>query len=148
MGAAQRARKNTRYTPAFSLIELVFVVTIFGVLIAALPYTLSIAKKSCYHSIANNLAAAQEQISLLYAAHTLASTRPAQSEVMAIIDAHRIDSKNCFFGLTRGRLGAKASGASVNFTIEPSDFSVQPSFKCPFSSNALCREILLRTKSK
>lgn len=131
---------------AFSMIELVFVIAVIGVLSAAFIKQLDLGKKACYTKLAHTLASIQEQLSIVYARHSLLATMPTETEVRAIIQAHALESPQCRIGFVRNRFRAEVAGVGANFTLEPSDFSIQPSFKCAFSNNIVCREILLRIK--
>lgn len=142
------SNKIPRFSSAFSLIELVFVIAVCGVLLAVLPKQLDFGRKSCYIKLANTLNTIQEQLSFLYARYALSGDVPDPAAVQALIHAHALESKNCSLGFVRNRFRADVFGQSVNFTLEPSDFSVQPAFKCAFSSNITCREILLRSKKQ
>ncbi|WP_115010792.1 type II secretion system protein [Helicobacter canis] len=135
-----------RLSRAFSMIELVFVIAVLGVLSATLIKQLDFSKKACYTKLAHTLGTIQEQLSFLYTRHSLLGSKPTQSQVRALIEAHTLESKQCRLGFVRNRFRAEVAGVGVNFTLEPSDLSIQPSFKCPFSRNIVCREILLRSK--
>lgn len=135
-----------RLSRAFSMIELVFVIAVLGVLSATLIKQLDFSKKACYTKLAHTLGTIQEQLSFLYTRHSLLGNKPTQSQVRALIEAHTLESKQCRLGFVRNRFRAEVAGVGVNFTLEPSDLSIQPSFKCPFSRNIVCREILLRSK--
>ncbi|MDL0079558.1 type II secretion system protein [Helicobacter zhangjianzhongii] len=135
-----------RLSRAFSMIELVFVIAVLGVLSATLIKQLDFSKKACYTKLAHTLGTIQEQLSFLYTRHSLLGSKPTQSQVRALIEAHTLESKQCRLGFVRNRFRAEVAGVGVNFTLEPSDLSIQPSFKCPFSRNIVCREILLRNK--
>ncbi|MDL0081541.1 hypothetical protein NYG90_02410 [Helicobacter sp. XJK30-2] len=128
------------------MIELVFVIAVLGVLSATLIKQLDFSKKACYTKLAHTLGTIQEQLSFLYTRHSLLGSKPTQSQVRALIEAHTLESKQCRLGFVRNRFRAEVAGVGVNFTLEPSDLSIQPSFKCPFSRNIVCREILLRNK--
>lgn len=134
------------FSGAFSFIELVFVIAVCGVLLMVVPKQLDFGKKSCYIKLANTLNTIQEQLSFLYARHALLGSAPDPAAVQVLIQAHSLESNTCSLVFVRNRFRANVLGQSVNFTLEPSDFSVQPAFKCAFSSNLICREILLRSK--
>lgn len=134
---------------AFSIIELVFVVSILGVLIFAIPSSLHLKEKSCYATLASSLSNLQEKLSNLYTTFTLnpASLNIMQETTMAILQSHNIDSaKNCSLIFSNNRLIARVGNERVDFSISPSDFSEQPAFKCNFTTSALCRKILERVK--
>ncbi len=133
---------------AFSLIELVFIIAIVGILVFVLPRELNIPQRACYAKLASQLASLQQNLSIAYTKATLSLQNIPQNDVLTIIESFRLESKHCFLGFEKSKFVAKAFSEKTTFTLEPSDLSVQPSFKCPFSSNALCREILERTKTK
>lgn len=137
-----------KYSKAFSLIELVFVITLFGMLLATIPSVLSLGQKLCYTKLAQELNTLQEQLSLLYTKHTLLSTPPSKDIVLMVIASHHINTPNCSLIFNNNRLSAHVFGGKTNFTLDPQDLSVQPSFKCAFSSNLVCREILMRMKKQ
>lgn len=128
------------------MIELVFVIAVIGVLSAAFIKQLDFGKKACYTKLAHTLGTIQEQLSFLYTRHALLGSVPDPAQVRALIQAHALESPQCRIGFVRNRFRAEVAGVGANFTLEPSDFSIQPSFKCAFSSNIVCREILLRIK--
>ena len=134
---------------AFSLIELVFVISILGILVVAIPSTLHLREKSCYATLASSLANLQEKLSNLYTTFTLnpTSLSTMQEASIAILQSHNVDSaKNCTLVFSRNRLIARYGNESVIFNIVPSDFSEQPAFKCNFTTSVLCRKILERVK--
>lgn len=136
-----------QHSKAFSLIELIFVIALVGVLASIAIPRLQISQKACYAKLASKLTLLQQELSFFYTKITLNQSTPSQDDILAIIATHSLVESRCFFGISGANLIAKAFDESTSFSIEPSDFSVQPSFKCLFS-NALCREILNRTKAK
>ena len=138
---------------AFSLIELVCVIAILGVLVVAIPSFLHTKEKSCYAKLAQSLATLQERFSLLYTSFTLSPTPLAtmQESSLQLLQTSLQNSdfgntKNCQLTFSKNRLIATAGNQNTIFSITPSDFSEQPAFKCNFTTNALCRKILERTK--
>lgn len=121
---------------------------LFGILLGIVIPKLQIPQKACYTKLAHNLSNLQNHLSFFYTKATLSQSHIDQNKVFALIQSHHFESKNCFLGFEKSRFIAKAFSQKTTFSIEPNDLSVQPSFKCPFSSNALCREILNRTKTK
>lgn len=142
------ATKSTTKS-AFSTIELVFVITLLGVLILALPSSLHLREKSCYATLASSLANLQERLSLIYTDFTLhpKSLDAMRESSLAILSSiNTTNTHNCALEFAKNRLIARANGQTVTFSIEPNDFSEQPAFKCNFTTSALCRKILERTK--
>ena len=150
---AQDAVKTKHTKSAFSLIELVFVISLLGVLVVAMPSFLHIKEKSCYAKLAHSLADLQERFSLLYTSFTLNPTPLATMQESSLNLLQRSlqnndfgNTTNCQLIFSKNRLIATAGNQSVTFSITPSDFSEQPAFKCNFTTNTICRKILERTK--
>jgi len=130
----------------FSLIELVFIVAIVGVIASIGLTKFSIKEKLCYIELANELSNIQYKLSIIYTNLSLSQQEPNKNQILSLISSSSVNKKDCFLGFHQSKLIAKAFDKTTTFSIEPSDVSIQPSFKCAFSSNVLCREILSRTK--
>ncbi len=138
---------QTHHSKAFSLIELIFIIALVGVLASLAIPRFQISKKACYAKLSNKLTTLQQEISFFYTKATLNQSAINQDEVLSLISTHQLLESNCSFTLSGSSIIAQAFEDMTSFSIEPSDFSVQPSFKCLFS-DSLCREILNRTKAK
>lgn len=135
---------------AFSYIELVFVIVIFGVILTLALPRLTFSAKVCQINLSTRLATMQNQLSLLFSYAQLSQTPVDKNKIYSIF--HTLEDRNtakCSIRFNEQTLNIEAiSGTqSVKFSITPKDFSINPKISCPLS-NSLCKKISYKTKQK
>lgn len=135
---------------AFSYIELVFAIVIFGVILTLALPKLSFNAKICQINLSTRLASVQNELSLVFTYAQLSQTPIDKNKIYSIF--HSLEDGNtskCFirFNQQTSTIEAISGIESVKFSITPKDLSVNPKISCPLN-NPLCKKISYKTKEK
>lgn len=142
-----RAKKE-----AFSLIEVIVSIVLFGITLAlAIPH-LSINSRVCELDLGTRLATVQNEISILFAQAQLAGESVDSTQIINLL--HSLSNRNtshCSFVLiarkTSLMIKATSKNQSTSFRIRPANFSSNPRIYCSMK-DILCRKINHRIKEK
>lgn len=135
---------------AFSIIELIFVITILGIL-ATLGFQKNLFKETrCTAYLASSLANFQNEISLYFTNSYLSHKNISFEDIEILFQKYT--TKNtpfCSLTLNQKNLSITATNNNLKTTlnITPKDLSTNLKIQCPFS-NILCKKIHYRYSSK
>lgn len=135
---------------AFSYIELVFAIVIFGVILTLALPKLTFSAKICQINLSTRLATMQNELSLIFTHAQLSQTPIDKNKIYSIF--HTLEDGNTSkcsirFNQQTSTIEAISERESVKFSIIPKDFSVNPKIFCPLI-NPLCKKLSFKTKQK
>lgn len=135
---------------AFSYIELVFAIVIFGVILTLALPKLTFSAKICQINLSTRLATMQNELSLIFTHAQLSQTPIDKNKIYSIF--HTLEDGNTSkcsirFNQQTSTIEAISERESVKFSIIPKDFSVNPKISCPLI-NPLCKKLSFKTKQK
>lgn len=137
---------------AFSLIEIVFGVALFGILLTlAIPH-LSINSRVCELDLSTRLATVQNKISILFTQAQLRGQSIDNTQILNLLNSlSDTNTTQCSFLLISKKtsllLKATSKNQSTYFRIKPADLSNNPRIYCSIG-DVLCRKITHRIKEK
>lgn len=135
---------------AFSYIELVFAIVIFGVIFTLAVSNFSFNAKICQINLSTRLTSVQNELSLLFTHAQLSQTPIDKNKIysiLATLEDGNTPKCSMKFNTQKSTIKAISETQSVTFLITPKDFSINPKISCPLA-NALCKKMTYKTKQK
>ncbi|PAF52360.1 prepilin-type N-terminal cleavage/methylation domain-containing protein [Helicobacter sp. 13S00477-4] len=135
---------------AFSLIELVLAIVIFGIILSVAIPKLSSNEKICEIRLSSKIGVIQNELSRLFTQAFLSNKAINITKIHNLLyDIQKDNSNECFlkFDSKNGTIKAKSYSKMTTFEISPKDFSTNPKIFCNLS-NSLCKRINHKTNNK
>ncbi|MDO7252537.1 type II secretion system protein [Helicobacter cappadocius] len=135
---------------AFSYIELVFGIVIFGVILSLAVPRLSFNSKICNITLSTRLATVQNELSLLFTQSLFSQKKITKNEIYLVLShLEEENTSKCSmkFDTKSNSIFAVSGEESVKFSISPKDFSTNPKISCPLV-NRLCKKLSYKRKQK
>ncbi|PAF42932.1 type II secretion system protein [Helicobacter sp. 11S03491-1] len=135
---------------AFSLIEIVFGIVIFGIILSLALPKISSNSRICEIELTSRLAALQNRLSILFTQSQLSHSGVHTDKINALFTTvQKGNTPNCSleFYPAQSILVATSYKQKVIFQIKPKNFSSNPKIFCDLP-HALCKKFNDKTKKK